>query len=113
MGWTLSGRRNAHCRVCLYLSTQLIRVSIQVRQDELRFPGAMRHEVLLRRTGIVRNTELCTAPALQRTAPRSATRCAGSGERNRVMDTRVKPAYDGLADGPGGIRHCFSRCPKR
>src|SRR4051794_21651276 len=29
----------------------------------------MQHEVLLRRTGIVTNTDLCTAPALQRTAP--------------------------------------------
>src|SRR4051812_35399868 len=36
---------------------------------------------LLRRTGIVPDTNLCTAPALQRTAPRSATRCAASGEQ--------------------------------
>src|ERR1051325_8153752 len=42
------------------------------RLQALRFPGAMQHEVLLRRTGIVTNTDLCTAPALRRTA----TRCA-------------------------------------
>jgi hypothetical protein len=37
--------------------------------DESRFPGAMQHEVLLRRTGIVTTSFLVTAPALQRTAP--------------------------------------------
>jgi hypothetical protein len=33
-----------------------------------RFPGAMQRATLLRRTGIVPNTALGTAPALQRTA---------------------------------------------
>jgi hypothetical protein len=41
--------------------------------DLSRFPGAMQRvalrEALLRRTGIVTNTVLCTAPALQRTTP--------------------------------------------
>ena len=39
----------------------------------VRFPGAMQRVALrgalLRRTGIAKNTALCTAPALQRTAP--------------------------------------------
>jgi hypothetical protein len=34
-----------------------------------RFPGAMQHEVLLRKTGIVTDAAFVTAPALQRTAP--------------------------------------------
>jgi phage terminase large subunit-like protein len=47
-----------------------------------RVPGAMqRSSALLRRTGTVPNTVLGTAPALRRTASRSATRCTASGAR--------------------------------
>ena len=39
----------------------------------------------LRRAGTVPNTEFVTAPALQRTVPRSATRCAASGARRNTQ----------------------------
>jgi hypothetical protein len=38
-------------------------------RNDIRFPDAMQHEVLLRRAGIVPNAALVTAPALQRTTP--------------------------------------------
>ena len=46
-------------------------------------PGrdAARSFMPLRRTGTARDTGACTAPALQRTTPRRAARCAASGAR--------------------------------
>ena len=45
-------------------------------------PGAMRHSSCrFAEPGPYQTPVLCTAPALQRTASRSATRCAASGER--------------------------------
>jgi hypothetical protein len=48
-----------------------------------RFPGAMQHEVLLRRTGIVTSTVLGTAPALQRTA-------------SQVLRAALRPGHAGF-----------------
>src|SRR3954452_10640378 len=69
----------------------------------LSFPGpdAARSscEALLRRTGIVTNTALCTAPALQRTAPQRLRAALRPGNEQRC-NCRRKFFSDSLSTSP-------------